>query len=152
MTKREHEPRRAGIAGDADNSAVDGPMALDLDPVTHATCHVRRIDALGDHPFEPGYLKPGFCHLDVGSVRHELELGEKQRSHSCLAFPSGRQALRYLGSLQDGTSRVRRGPGVPSARLPGREAKNNPDRPTADRRQRPPVPLLPPRLRSSSQI
>ena len=60
VTKPQHEPRRAEIAGDADNSAVDSPLTLDLDPVTPATCSVGPIDALGDHPFETGNFKPGF--------------------------------------------------------------------------------------------
>jgi hypothetical protein len=73
VTKPQHEPRRAEIAGDADNSAVDGPLTLDLDPVTPATCSVGPIDALGDHPFETGNFKPGFSDVDVRRVRHELE-------------------------------------------------------------------------------
>jgi hypothetical protein len=57
MAKPEHEPRRSEVAGDADNSAVDGSLTLDLDPITPATCHVGPINALGDHPFETGNLR-----------------------------------------------------------------------------------------------
>ena len=73
MTKPHYEPQRVEIARDADNSAVDGPVALDLDPVTPATCHVGAIDALGDYAFEPGNLKPGFSDINVRCVRHKLE-------------------------------------------------------------------------------
>jgi len=73
MAKPEHQSRRAEIAGDADNSAVDGPLTLDLDPITPATGRVGPIDALGEHTFEPGNLKPGFSDVHVRRVRHELE-------------------------------------------------------------------------------
>jgi len=65
MAKPEHQSRRAEIAGDADNSAVNGPLTLDLNPITPATGDVWAIDALGDHTFEPDNLKPGFSDVHV---------------------------------------------------------------------------------------
>src|SRR5207237_10731178 len=82
MAKPQHEPRRAEIAGDANDSAVDGPVALDLNPITPATCQVGPIDALGDHSFETGDLEPGLCHLDVRRVRDELEARMTRREQS----------------------------------------------------------------------
>src|SRR6266542_6030908 len=101
MAKPQHEPRRAEIAGDANDSAVDGPVALDLNPITPATCHVWPINALGDHPFETGHLKPGFCHLDVGSVRHELEARMARQQQSLEhASPLRKRQSRELVTRQ----------------------------------------------------
>ncbi|HEY1292760.1 MAG TPA: hypothetical protein VGJ60_06665 [Chloroflexota bacterium] len=92
VAQPQHEPRCAEIACDADNRAVDGSMAFDLDPVTPTTCHVGPVDALGDHPFEAGYLEPGLSHLDVKSLGHELEA----RMARC------EQSLKQASSLRKG--------------------------------------------------
>src|SRR5712691_6729111 len=97
-----------------------------------ATNWLRQEDAISAHDEQVDVAHEARHQQVVEDPGAGGQLGEKQRSHSCLAFPSGRQALRYFGSLQDGTPRVRPGPGVLSARLPGREAKKNPDRPTTD--------------------
>jgi hypothetical protein len=105
MPKPQYEPRRAAITGDANNSAVDGPVALHLDPITRAACHVWPIDTLGDHPFETGDPKPGLCHLDVGSVRHELEARMTRRKQ---LLEEESPLLALIPPLLLGTSRVQR--------------------------------------------
>jgi hypothetical protein len=55
VAQPKHQPRRAEVARDADDGALDCSLTFDLDPITPTTSHIGAINALGDYPFKPGH-------------------------------------------------------------------------------------------------
>jgi hypothetical protein len=80
MSKAEHQLRRVQVTRDADDHAVNSPIALDLDPVSSSTLRIAAVSAFGDDAFDAGQKsEPILGELRVGGLLDQLQAGMPSR-------------------------------------------------------------------------
>jgi hypothetical protein len=73
MANREHKCGRVVVAGYADDDAIRGALALDLDPISSSEA-IPSIGSLGDDPFDRrNTRKPLVRQVQVSGLQDELE-------------------------------------------------------------------------------
>lgn len=73
VSKREHECGCVVVSGHADDDAIRGALALDLNPISSSEA-IPSIGSLGDDPFDRrNTRKPVVRQVQVVGLQHELE-------------------------------------------------------------------------------
>ena len=73
MAKREHKCGGVVVAGHADDDAIRGALALDLDPISSSEA-IPSIGSFGDDPFDSrNARKPVIGQIQVVCLQYELE-------------------------------------------------------------------------------